>query len=179
MAPWTASREARAGSTPTKVVVGVYAVVALALLIAGFYETFSEFKPYDDEGSALITIMGFLEGDTLYSEVYSPYGPFYYEFYGSLFWLLGLPVTNEAGKAVSLVLWVCASVFFGLACQRITGRMAIGVAATIISFGVLHVVSKEPMHPQGSVRAAAGSESRWSSPARRPEGLPEPDGRRD
>jgi hypothetical protein len=48
-----------------------------------------------------------------------------------------------------VLVWVGASLLVGLVGQRVTGRLTIGVAATLVAFGALGVIANEPMHPQG------------------------------
>lgn len=152
--PTRPDRAGRAGwrqtlADPTVAAIGLYTLVALGALVAGFFAIFTQFAPYDDEGTSLVRLLGFLEGDTLYRDVWSAYGPFYFEAFGTLFELAGLSVTTDASRTLVVLVWVAASLLFGLAAQRLTGRLALGVAATAASFGILYVLVGEPMHPQG------------------------------
>ena len=83
-------------------------------MIAAYFGIFSEFAPYDDEGTLLITLKAFVHGDALYSEIWSVYGPFYYELFGGFFKLFGLSVTTDASRTIVLVLWVGTSLLFGV-----------------------------------------------------------------
>jgi len=47
-----------------------------------------------------------------------------------------------------MVIWVGASLLFGLAVQRLTGRVALGVTALLVAFSVVFILSQEPMHAQ-------------------------------
>lgn len=133
---------------PTVVAVAVYALVAIAAAIAAYFALFTQFAPYDDEGTLLVTLKAFAGGDVLYRDVYSPYGPFYYELFGGLFALSGQDVTTEASRSIVLVLWVATSLLFGLAAQRLSGRLALGVVGMIAAFAALYVLTGETMHPQ-------------------------------
>lgn len=136
-------------SDPIVVAVVAYTAVALIATVAAYFALFTQFVAYDDEGTLLVTVKAFAGGDTLYRDVYSIYGPFYYELFGSFFALTGLDVTTEASRSLVLVLWVAGSLLFGLASHRLTGRLALGVAGTGAAFGALYVLQAEPMHPQG------------------------------
>lgn len=127
----------------------VYAILALIASVAAYFALFSQFVAYDDEGTLLVTVKAFAEGDTLYRDVYSIYGPFYYELFGGFFSLTGLDVTTEASRSIVLVLWVVGSLLFGFAAHRLSGRLALGVVGTGAAFGALYVLQAEPMHPQG------------------------------
>lgn len=128
--------------------VVLYAIVAIAATVAAYFYLFTQFAPYDDEGTVLVTLNAFVHGETLYRDVYTPFGPFYYELFGGLFSLSGHAVTTDAGRSIVMVVWVGASLLFGLAVQRLTGRVALGVTAMLVAFSVASVLSQEPMHAQ-------------------------------
>jgi hypothetical protein len=46
---------------------------------------FSGFNAYDDEGSFLITLRDYVSGQSLYTQIFSIYGPLYYETMAGLF----------------------------------------------------------------------------------------------
>lgn len=48
-----------------------------------------------------------------------------------------------------IVVWVATSLVLGLACQRLSGRLALGVAGMVVAFAVLYALFPEPMHPHG------------------------------
>lgn len=153
--PTTPSSESRLPSIvratiedPAVAAILVYALVAAAAAVAAYFVIFTVFAPYDDEGTLLVTLKAFTHGHTLYSEIYSPYGPFYYELFGGLFALTGHAVTTDASRTLVIVIWVATSLLFGLGAQRLTGRLAVGAAATIVAFSTLSVLAAEPMHPQ-------------------------------
>lgn len=151
----------------------VYAGVALAAAIAAYYAIFTNFAPYDDEGTLLVTVQAFAKGHVLYRDVYSPYGPFYYELFGGLFALTGKAVTTDASRTIVIVLWVAASLLYGVSVQRLTGRLALGVAGMVAAFAALVVLANEPMHPQGLCVLLLGAITLLavSGPGRRPAAL--------
>jgi hypothetical protein len=127
----------------------VYAAIAIAAALAAYYAIFINFALYDDEGTLLVTVQAFAHGDVLYRDIYSPYGPFYYELFGGLFALTGKAVTTDASRSIVIVLWVATSLLYGVSVQRLSGRLALGAAAMIAAFAPLVVLANEPMHPQG------------------------------
>jgi hypothetical protein len=135
-------------SDPAVAAIALYALVAMAAAVAAYYAIFTQFAPYDDEGTLLVTLKAFSHGGTLYSDIYTPYGPFYYELFGGLLSLSGLSVTTDLSRETVIVLWVATSFLYGLAAQRITGRLMLGVTAMIVAFGSLYALASEPMHPQ-------------------------------
>jgi hypothetical protein len=110
---------------------------------------FSGFIPYDDEGSILITVRAFVHGDTLYRDIWSVYGPFYYEIFGGFYKLTGIKITTDASRTMTLLLWVVVSGLFGVTSQRLSGRLWLGVTGMIAAFYSLAVLTNEPSHPQG------------------------------
>jgi hypothetical protein len=155
----------------------VYAGVALAAAIAAYYAIFTNFAPYDDEGTLLVTVQAFAKGHVLYRNIYSPYGPFYYELFGGLFALTGKAVTTDASRSIVVVLWVATSLLYGVSVQRLTGRLTLGAAGMIAAFAPLVVLANEPMHPQGlcvlllggitllTVLASSRNPGRWGAGA--------------
>jgi hypothetical protein len=153
---WRRIRETVAAN-PGAAAIGLYAVVAIAATLVAYFDIFAEFAPYDDEGTLLVTVKAFVHGDALYRDVWSVYGPFYYELFGGLFSLTGQAVTTDASRTIVIVIWVATSLLFGLAAQRLTGRLALGVTAMIAAFSALTVLANEPMHPQGLCVLALGA----------------------
>lgn len=134
---------------PVTLATLLYALVAIGAAIAAYLAIFTQFAPYDDEGTLLVTLKAFVHGGILYRNIYSEYGPFYYELFGGLFGLTGHAVTTDASRSIVIVVWVATSFLFGLAAQRLTGRLMLGVTGMIVAFGSLYVLIGEPMHPQG------------------------------
>lgn len=126
-----------------------YAALALAATVTAYFHIFTQFAPYDDEGTLLVTLKAFADGQSLYSDVWSVYGPFYYELFGGLFALTGHSVTTDASRSIVIVLWVGTSLLFGVAAQRLSGRLLLGAGAMVAAFAALGVLANEPMHPHG------------------------------
>lgn len=133
---------------PAVAAIGLYSIVAMGAAVTAYFALFTQFAPYDDEGTLLVTLQAFAGGDTLYSDIYTPYGPFYYELFGGLLALSGVDVTTDVSRSTVLVLWVGTSFLYGLAAQRLTGRLMLGVTGMIAAFGALYALANEPMHPQ-------------------------------
>lgn len=132
----------------TAVSIAAYAAVALVASVAAFVGLFAGFAFYDDEGTLLIAVKAFAEGQALYRDIYAAYGPFFFDVFGGFFALTGIAVTNDASRLVVGVVWIVTSVLFGLAAQRLTGRLVLGVTGMVVAFAALGVLAAEPMHPQ-------------------------------
>lgn len=128
--------------------IALYTAIALGAVFAAYMAIFTTFVDYDDEGTLLVSLNAFVHGDALYKDVFSPYGPFFYELFGGIF-KLGLNVDNDTSRLLVIVIWVATSLLIGLACQRLTGRLALGGAGMIVAFAALYALFPEPMHPHG------------------------------
>jgi hypothetical protein len=128
--------------------IAIAAVTLVTLLIA-IPRTFVGFAFYDDEGYMLIALRSFLQHGHLYDDVFSQYGPFYYEFWGGFFEIFGISANHDGGRTATIVAWVGASLILGLAVWRMTRSNLLGLATQILVFGAIISVVNEPMHPGG------------------------------
>lgn len=125
----------------------LFALVTAVLIRTGYLGMFCSFATYDDEGYLLVTLDGFRHGAALYDDVYTSYGPAYYWIMGGVFKVLGLAVTHNAGRLVTLGAWIMTSLLSGLLTWRIVGSVALGLGAEVLVFRVLSQMTSEPMHP--------------------------------
>lgn len=130
---------------------GVLAYVALgaACAIAAYWAIFTEFAPYDDEGTLLVDLWSFLHGHVLYRDIFAQYGPFYYEVFGGFFALTGKAVSTDAGRLIVVAVWVAASLILGVVSHRLTRRLSLGLGGLAVAFAPLGALTAEPMHPIG------------------------------
>ena len=89
------------------------AVLLCALAWLGHRLVFAQFQNYDDEGYPLLTVQQFLRGLPLYDEVYTQYGPAYYLWQQILHTLMGIPVTHDATRVVTVLVWLVSAVLVG------------------------------------------------------------------
>jgi hypothetical protein len=122
-------------------------VTTLVLAPVGFCSMFSVFQLYDDEGYFLWTVRDYLGGHL----TYQLYGPFYYELMGGVFRVLGLAVTTDNGRIITLALWLLGSLIGGLAVLRLTRNLWLGVAGQFLTFHAFSTFTSEPMHPQALI----------------------------
>lgn len=134
-------------SDPGLLAACLYSAFALVAAVTAYFTIFTRFADYDDEGTLLVSLQAFANGDVLYRDVYSVYGPFYYEVFGGLFALTG-DVTTDASRSIVVVVWVATSLLFGITAQRLTGMLTVGLVSMAAAFSALGVLANEPMHPQ-------------------------------
>ncbi|EHB49712.1 hypothetical protein MycrhDRAFT_5099 [Mycolicibacterium rhodesiae JS60] len=130
-------------------------VLAFAALTAGIYpiarcRMFTGFTNYDDEGYMLFSLKSFLDHDWHYIGA-NGYGPFYYEFWGSLFAIFGFDVTHDHGRTMTLLTWMLTSVLIGLVTWRMTSSITLGLLTQLCAFQALLSLTREPMHPGGII----------------------------
>jgi hypothetical protein len=136
------------GMTRRKWLYVAFASVTAWALAGGFFLIFSYFPPYDDEGYLMMTVKQMLGGGVLYDEIYTQYGPAYYIYRWLLSGLLGLPVTHDATRLGTLVVWVLTSLGSGVLAYRFTRSTLFAGAAYILTVVGLSRTVYEPGHPQ-------------------------------
>lgn len=139
----------------TRIGAGVlaFALVTAVTYPIARYRMFTGFMDYDDEGYMLFALKSFVDSGWHY-DGFNGYGPFYYEFWGTIYSLFGLPVDNNSGRAVVMVAWLATSLILGLATWRVTHSMVLGLASQFAVFWTLFSLIAEPMHP-GSIIVVA------------------------
>ncbi|MGN6258483.1 MAG: hypothetical protein ACTHN3_12165 [Solirubrobacterales bacterium] len=147
-------RAARAWSQPRiRIAAGVaaFAILTFVTYLIAHPRMFTGFAYYDDEGYMLTALKGFVHRGNLYDDVFTQYGPFYYEAWGGLFSIFGIAVNHDAGRTVTMVVWIVASLGIGLSTWRLTGSLLLGLGTQAIVFAALAVAVNEPMHPGGII----------------------------
>jgi hypothetical protein len=136
-----------------RIVVGALAFALLTFVsyLIAHPRMFTGFMSYDDEGYMLTALKGYVNHGHLYDDVFTQYGPFYYEAWGGLFSLFGIPVDHDAGRTVTMVAWIVSSLAIGLATWRIAGSLLLGLGTQALVFAALSVLVNEPMHPGGII----------------------------
>ena len=139
-------------------------LLAAALGLGGFWLLLTGFKPYDDEGYVLISLVNFVRGGRLYTDVFSQYGPFFYWWNDVLHHLLRVDFTNTTGRIVTLFHWLAAALLCAWIVGRQTRSLTWALLALAATFAHLWQMTAEPMHPGGwiafavALAAWAGSE---------------------
>lgn len=126
-------------------------VLAIAFVVAFLYAKHAlatTYEPYDDEGYMLLTVKSYLAGGQLYSEVATQYGPVFSMAEGAFFRLLGAPVTHDAGRLLTLILWMTSAAFGAAFVYRISRSGVLASAATLAMTALGVFLAHEPGHPQ-------------------------------
>jgi hypothetical protein len=153
----TQTKPAARLSTRTRVLtVAAWGAAAAVMVPLAYTWIYSVFLPYDDEGYILTSLRQFLAGHPLYKAVYTQYGPFYYELFGGFFKLIGHQVTMDVTRGLVAVIWVATSLLVGIAGQRVSRNLGIGIATAFVAFNLLYVLTNEPLHPAALVALLFG-----------------------
>ena len=75
---------------PTALAALAYGLVAIAAAVTAFFVLFNQFAFYDDEGTLLVAVQAFADGQALYRDIYAAYGPFFFDVFGGFFALTGI-----------------------------------------------------------------------------------------
>jgi hypothetical protein len=124
----------------------VLAILTGAALLART-ALFGVFVKYDDEGYMLLALRAWREGGGLYDRVETIYGPFYFQAVVAMFALLRLPLDNSGARELMLGIWMASSLLCALYVWRVHRSWLATAAAWALSFDILLVLTKEPLHP--------------------------------
>ena len=124
------------------------AILLCALAWLGHRLVFAQFQDYDDEGYLLLTVQQFLQGLALYDEVYTQYGPAYYLWQHVLHTVMGIPVTHDATRVVTILVWLVSSALVGTMVWLLTKRALLTAIGIAVAFLHLTQLTFEPGHPQ-------------------------------
>lgn len=122
--------------------------LSMLVLIASeaFFRLFSQFASYDDMGYVMMSLQLYREGQPLYEQVFSQYGPFYYSsrdlFYG------GVPISHDLTGFITILHSLLCCLFLSLTTYRLTGQFFFAALTAIATSSILVVFANEPGHPQ-------------------------------
>ncbi len=135
------------------------AVCVVGLAVIGYWLLFTTFMVYDDEGYVLWSLHNYVTHGRLYAEVYSQYGPFFFNYHYALARLLGFAFNNETGRFLTLIHWLGAAALCATLVWRLTRSLIAMAASAALTFLYLWVMISEPSHPGGllTLLAAIGA----------------------
>lgn len=123
--------------------------VAVGAISLAFLQMFTSFQAYDDEGYLLVSLRSFLDGGNLYDDVYTQYGPAYYLVFGAMFKLAGVEPSTDAGRFITMSIWLLVPVLLGIATWLGTRRAPVAVVGGLAAYATMVLLVPEPMHPVG------------------------------
>lgn len=137
MTSWLLARE--------KLLVGL---LMLLSFLTAFPAVMTTLAPYDDQGYVMMTLKTFLQGETLYSETHTQYGPAYYLLTGSLHDVMGIPLTQDGVRLKTIVFWCIATILVYSILRRLKTLPIVAFIFSILFHLHLYKLALEPGHPQ-------------------------------
>ena len=128
--------------------LGIALSACLVALRVGYYLLGLGFKIYDDEGYILLALKHYMGGGQLYTHVYAEYGPVFFFVESGLFRLFHLPVTHDAGRHITLLLWFLSSAAAAWFVFRVSRSVLTASAAGLVTMLVSRGLAAEPNHPE-------------------------------
>ena len=138
--------------------IAVSCIVAAAMFFTSaswaWYELFSNFRPYDDEGFFMRANKMFLDGAPFYVSINWPYGPAYPAINDLVHGVLNVPLTTSWARILTLCTWLSLGTLS--AYLLIKSRVSAGLSIAISGLVMLYMKSfvNEPGHPQGFIACA-------------------------
>ncbi len=128
-----------------------FLALALGLALAGALLLLTSFKPYDDEGYVLLSLVNFADGHALYREIYTQYGPFFYGWTDALHRLLRFDFNHVAARGLTLFYWLGAALCSAWIVHHVTRSIRWTLLALAATFAHLWQMTAEPGHPGGLI----------------------------
>jgi hypothetical protein len=123
-------------------------LLTLCSAVAAYFRIFTDIQPFDDEGLLTTSIKHFLDGHPMYDSGGSYYGPLYYSYEWLAHALMGVSVSNESMRFVSLAFWIASPVLLLLLVYRATGSLILAAGAHFMALCALEFIALFPAHPQ-------------------------------
>lgn len=128
-------------------IAGSALVVLAVLFLTAWLIINTTFMLYDDEGYVLIGYRNFIEGERLYDDIFSQYGPFPYIYHWLVSTVLHTPLTHMLGRTLTALHWTGSALLAGALAFRLTRHGTTGLFAALATFGLLWQINQEPSHP--------------------------------
>ena len=128
--------------------VSIAISACLVALRLGYYRLGTGFFDWDDEGYILLSLKHYVAGGHLYTKVFTEYGPVFFFVESSLFHLFHQPVTHDAGRHITLLLWFLSSVAAAWFLYRISRSVITASATGLVIMLVASGMLSEPNHPE-------------------------------
>ncbi len=129
-------------------VAALLIAVTAPCAVHGFTSMFSSIRSYDDEGAMLIAIKEFNEGNALYDEVYSMYGPLSFLVKRAICSAIDRPIDHDLGRMIGLAYWLATAAACAGAVYGLTRSFAATVVGFYLTYWTIAPLVAEPGHPQ-------------------------------
>ncbi|MCY2960604.1 MAG: hypothetical protein NTY35_10605 [Planctomycetota bacterium] len=150
----TAGSSGDRGRIPRGVAIGLnlLASAVLAMLVfqcarLAYWNAFTSFQIWDDEGYFLLALREFREHGGLYEGIQGVfYGPFYFQSIVALSWITRLQLDTENARWLMLLGWFVGLASTGLVAWRLTRSLLAPLLLISLGFPFLFFFTNEPLH---------------------------------
>jgi hypothetical protein len=146
--------ELRNRSLETLLAAALLVAVVLFFARPAYGRLFGVFPDMDDEGYVMQTVRSSLTGARLYDDVFSQYGPAFYVWTWTVHRLLGVPLSHDGVRLVTLACWFTAALLAGVTAYRATRSPFAAALASALIVPHLAALASEPGHPQAPLMCA-------------------------
>ncbi len=123
------------------------AFVAFHCARVAFWDAFTSFHTWDDEGYFLLALREFREHGGLYESIRGVfYGPLYFQSIVALSWITRLPMDSESARWLLLLGWFTAFASTGYAAWRLTQSFLAPALLIGLAFPFIQFFTNEPLH---------------------------------
>ncbi|MEP4146080.1 MAG: hypothetical protein ABJL54_02605 [Halioglobus sp.] len=123
-------------------------IILIACAQYGFYELFSNYREYDDEGLFMLSNKLYLDGHIPYNEITWIFGPLQLAVVKVLHGWSEVPISNSAVRFLTLAHWLLLSLIAYSIVRRSTKSWLWSASALILVFLYPRSLVNEPGHPQ-------------------------------
>ena len=96
----------------------------------------------------MMSIRYLLRGERIYDDVPILYGPAFFFYKWVLHGLLQVPLTHDAVRIGTLVIWIASTLVLGVFVMLMTRSIVLAFAVQFVTVVALHALANEPGHPQ-------------------------------
>jgi len=138
----------------TMLLIGLWLTAALT----AFHVLFTTWAFYDDEGYVLWSLIHFSQGNTLYADIFSQYGPGFYILDTAFRILLPIPYTTDGQRWQTLIFWLASTAILAHSFNQVAispashsctrGKMFWSMFFLFLVFWHQEKLALEPGHPQ-------------------------------
>ena len=106
------------------------------------------FSSYDDEGYVMMSLSQLLQGQPLYDETYTQYGPAFFLTHAGIHQLFDIPISHDIFRMKMIVQWLMICLLSSFCVFRLTRSFALSLIGFVSVFCLLERFCFEPGHPQ-------------------------------
>ena len=133
--------------------VSMWTALLVVAFFVGYQHIFSTFAIYDDEGYVMMSLRSFMDGQPLYDETFSQYGPGFFLVESAIHRLFALPITHDATRLKTVIVWLTVSGLCAWYVSRLTrdhriNPRPLSILCFCLVFLHLDRLCLEPGHPQ-------------------------------